>query len=155
MPYAKNKINVKVPKFSGFDKSHRNTGTILPGTITPILCDELIPGSRVSLKVNLAAQLAPLVSDTYMNLKLKTEAFFCPSRLCCASFEDWFNCVPAKVGSSRYHGASSSPSYYIADVAPRLPVLETPAVEASSEPKGLTKAGFCTRGLRYHSCQIR
>lgn len=97
MPYGKQNIKVKVPDRSGFDKSHRNSGTITCGTITPILCDEVIPGTRASLRLNMAAQLPPLVSDTYMNCKLKTEAFFVPMRLLCASFEDWFNDFPARV----------------------------------------------------------
>lgn len=96
MPYAKNTIKVKVQQRSGFDKSHRNSGTLRCGTITPILCDELIPNSRVSLRLNLAAQLPPLVSDTYMNCKLRVEAFFTPSRLLCKSFEPFFCDVPER-----------------------------------------------------------
>lgn len=89
MPQSR-KYVVKVTNRSGFDKSHRNTLTLKCGTITPILCDELIPGSRVNLKLNLACQLAPLVSDTFMNVKLKAEAFFVPSRLLLGSFEDFY-----------------------------------------------------------------
>lgn len=105
MPYAKNVIRVKVPQRSGFDKSHRNSGTGRCGTLTPILCDELIPNSRVSLKINLASQLPPLASDTYMNCKLKVEAFFVPSRLLCASFESFFCDFPV-----RSYSASSASS---------------------------------------------
>lgn len=94
MPYNKHNYRVNVPNRSGFDKSHRNSGTLTCGTLTPILCDEVIPNSRVSLKLNLATQLPPLASDTYMNLKLKAEAFFVPMRLCCGSFEDFFCDVP-------------------------------------------------------------
>ena len=101
MPYAKQSIKVKIPDKSGFDKSHRNSGTLNCGTITPILCDEVIPGTRASLRLNLAAQFPPLVSDTYMNCKLKAEAFFVPSRLLRASFEDWFNDFPLRVISER------------------------------------------------------
>lgn len=97
MPYAKNNIRVNVQKRSGFDKRHRNTGTLRCGTLTPILCDEVVPNSRVSLKLNLAAQLPPLASDTYMNLKLKAEAFFVPLRLLCASFESFFCDFPYDV----------------------------------------------------------
>ena len=46
MPYSKNNIRVNVPHKSGFDKSHRNSGTLTCGTLTPILCDELIPSSK-------------------------------------------------------------------------------------------------------------
>lgn len=117
MPYAKNTIKVKVPYKSGFDKSHRNSGTLLCGTITPILCDEVIPNSRVSLKLNMAAQLPPLVSDTYMNCKLKTEAFFCPSRLLCGSFESFFSDVPERI-----NGGSTSSVAFV-DVKGRIPTI--------------------------------
>lgn len=91
MPYVKNHIRVTVPHHSGFDKSHRNTGSLTCGTITPILCDEVIPGTRVHLRIPIAVQLPPLASDTYMNLKLRAEAFFVPLRLLVGSFESWFS----------------------------------------------------------------
>lgn len=116
MPYAKNHLRVNVPKLSGFDKSHRNTGSLQCGTLTPLLCDEVIPNSRVSLKVNLATQLPPLASDTYMNLKLKAEAFFCPSRLLCKSFEDFF-CDD----NPKEMFVNGSP---LTDVVPRVPFMD-------------------------------
>lgn len=123
MPYAKNYLRVNVPKHSGFDKSHRNSGTLTCGTLTPLLCDELIPASRVSLKVNLAAQLPPLASDTYMNLKLKAEAFFCPFRLLSKSFEDFFcDDNPKEVF------VNGSP---LTDVVPRMPFMDKNSPYAS------------------------
>lgn len=107
MPYNKNHYKVKVPNRSGFDKSHRNTGTLQCGTLTPILCDEVIPNTRVSLRLNLTTQLPPLVSDTYMNVKLKAEAFFVPMRLCCGSFEDFFCDVPKDYVGSAIDGSAS------------------------------------------------
>ena len=50
------KVALKVPKMSGFDKSHQNLLTSKCGTITPILIDELIPGSKISLKLALNSQ---------------------------------------------------------------------------------------------------
>lgn len=81
---------VNVPKLSGFDKSHHNLLTSQPGTITPILIDELIPGSRVNLNLALSASLPPLASDTYMKCSVKVESFFVPFRILCGSFESWF-----------------------------------------------------------------
>ena len=56
------KVPVNVPKLSGFDKSHQNLLTTKCGTITPILIDELIPGSKVHLKLALSASLPPMAS---------------------------------------------------------------------------------------------
>lgn len=88
------KVPLNVPKLSGFDKSHQNLLTGKCGTITPILIDELIPGSKISLKVALNAQLPPLASDTFMRCSIKTEAFFVPFRLLAGSFESWFTDTP-------------------------------------------------------------
>lgn len=84
------KVSVNVPKLSGFDKSHQNLLTTKCGTITPILIDELIPGSKVHLKLALSASLPPLASDTFMRCSVKVEAFFVPFRLLAGSFESWF-----------------------------------------------------------------
>lgn len=84
------KAPVNVPKLSGFDKSHQNLLTTKCGTITPVLIDELIPGSKVHLKLALSASLPPLASDTFMRCSVKVEAFFVPFRLLAGSFESWF-----------------------------------------------------------------
>lgn len=91
MPYRKNQYKVTVPHSSGFDKSHRNSGSALCGTLVPILCDEVVPGTKVRLRIPFAAQLPPLASETYMNAAIKMEAFFVPLRLLCVSFESFFN----------------------------------------------------------------
>lgn len=90
------KAPVNVPKLSGFDKSHQNLLTTKCGTITPILIDELIPGSKVNLKLALSASLPPLASDTFMRCSVKVEAFFIPFRLLAGSFESWFVDSPKK-----------------------------------------------------------
>lgn len=84
------KVAVQVPKLSGFDKSHQNLLTSKVGTITPILIDELIPGSKIHLSLALSAQLPPLAADTFMRCQVKCEAFFVPFRLLVGSFESWF-----------------------------------------------------------------
>lgn len=88
------KAPVSVPKLSGFDKSHQNLFTSKVGTITPVLVDELIPGSKVHLRMALSASLPPLASDTFMRCSIKSEAFFVPMRLLCQSFESFFTDQP-------------------------------------------------------------
>lgn len=135
MPYVKNKIAVNVPRRSGFDKSHRHSGSLKCGTITPLLFDEVIPGSRVSLRINIASQLPPLVSDTYMNVKLKTEAFFVPLRILCRSFEDFFCDFPRRI---TYYSSDSSnqSSGAFADVTAGIPRIALAGSSAISIPMG-------------------
>ena len=93
---ANDKRVVKVNNRSGFDKSFRNSLTGKCGTLIPILVDEIIPDTKVNLKINLAASMPPLVSDTYMNVRLRVEAFAVPHRLCQANFEDYFTNYPGR-----------------------------------------------------------
>lgn len=93
------KAPVNVPKLSGFDKSHQNLLTTKCGTITPVLIDELIPGSKVHLKLALSASLPPLASETFMRCSIKVEAFFVPFRLLAGSFESWFTDTEKKFAS--------------------------------------------------------
>ena len=82
-------VDVKVQKKSGFDKSHMNLFTTKVGTLTPILCDEVIPNTTTSLKLNISASLPPLASDTFMRCDLKAEAFFVPARILVPQYENW------------------------------------------------------------------
>lgn len=103
---------VKVNQRSGFDKSFRNTLTAHVGTLVPILVDELIPDTKVNLKLNIATALPPLVADTYMNVRLRVEAFAVPHRLCYANFEDFFADYPVEViDSIDYEGTPPTPVF--------------------------------------------
>ena len=113
------KVKVKVPEVSGYDLSHRNSGTEICGQLTPLLCREVVPASPISCKINIVTQLPPLVSDTYMNVRKKLEAFFVPSRLLNASFEDWFCDFPRLFA----YGSGTVSSRTLTSLKSRLPVL--------------------------------
>lgn len=83
------KVPVQVQKKSGFDKSYQNLLTTKVGTLTPLVCEEVIPNTTVNMKVALSAQLPPLATDTFMRCQLKTEAFFVPTRIIMDGYEDW------------------------------------------------------------------
>lgn len=93
----KNSVPVKVEKLSGFSKSHKVLTTLRCGTLTPLLTDELIPGSKVDLKLNLAAQLPPLASDVYARMCIKAEAFFVPHRIVYGGYQDYMMNNPVEV----------------------------------------------------------
>lgn len=83
------KVPVKVQKKSGFDKSYQNLFTGKVGQIIPVMCDEVIPNTTVNLKLAMTTQLPPLASDTFMRVKQKYAAFFVPTRIIMAGFENW------------------------------------------------------------------
>ena len=82
------KVPIKVQRKSGFDLSFQNLLTTKVGTITPVLCEELMPNETVHLKAAIQAQLPPLASDTFMRCDLKYEAFYVPTRLLFKGFEE-------------------------------------------------------------------
>lgn len=79
-----------VPKRSGFNKSFQNLLTLPVGKLVPLLCDEVIPNTRISLKTLLSVSLPPLASSTFMRVKCKVSSFFVPLRLLYGGFESWY-----------------------------------------------------------------
>lgn len=81
---------MKVPKRSGFNKSYQNLFTMPVGTLTPLLCDEVIPNTRVNLTALISANLPPLASSTFMRCRICSEAFFVPMRILYGGFQSWY-----------------------------------------------------------------
>lgn len=134
------KVPVNVPKLSGFDKSHQNLLTTKCGTITPILVDELIPGSKVNLKLALSASLPPLASETFMRCSVKCEAFFVPFRLLAGSFESWFTDTEKKFAPYVRSGSTISPTArkgYLPVIGGLDPTNDAGAVSAICSPGSL------------------
>ena len=69
----KSKVVREVPHKSGFDKNFRNLLTLPVGTLVPVLVDEVIPGSNVHLKALVSGSMAPLATDTFMNVEYDKE----------------------------------------------------------------------------------
>ena len=113
------RVNLKVPKRSGFDKSFMNLLTAPVGTIVPILTDELIPNTKVYLKSVLSASLPPLATDTFMRVNLKVEAFFVPTRLLYGGYEQW-------ITSAEFYNSQKSVSY-----KSLTPILEAKTTETA------------------------
>lgn len=99
------KVDVKIRKSSGFDKSFQSIFTSKPGTIVPILVDELMPKSRIHLSAAIQASLPPLAFDTFMRVSLKVQAFFVPTRLLVASYEDYYSGATRTAAGNIYRPA--------------------------------------------------
>lgn len=109
------KVNVNVPLRSGFDKSHHSLLTAKVGTLVPILVDEVMGNSKMSLRLALAANLPPLATDTFMKASVRVEAFFVPMRLCYKGWEDFY-CD----NQARYVSSGS----VVKGTNPKIPVLK-------------------------------
>lgn len=146
MPFSRKNVQVEVPKNSGFSLKHRNSGSLTCGTITPLLVEEVIPNTRVSCKLNLVHQLPPLASDTFMNVKVKVEAFFVPFRLLSRSFEAFFCDFPVKTARFALP-ADTGASAVLTDVSGRMPVFHF----ADDVPSSIWGAGTL---MDYTGCII-
>lgn len=135
------KVPIKVPKLSGFDKSHHNALTQKVGTIVPILVDELIPKSKVNLRFALAGSFPPLAVDTYMKCYYDVRAFFVPMRLLSGGFESFFSDYPYNVI------ASGTPKNQVSSSKSYLPVLSIDIATANTAK--IFGAGTLTDYLGY------
>lgn len=146
------RVPVSVPHKSGFDKSFRNLFTAKCGTLVPILCDEVIPNTNIHLDLALSAQLPPLASETFMNVDYKVEAFFCPTRLLMASYEDWLsgNDTFSKNNTIKYLRAPIV-QFSPAQAAPGT-LLDYLGVMADGNGTEMTRQSVCTAFplLAYH-----
>lgn len=141
---------VRVSKRSGFDKTFRNTLTGNVGTLIPIFFDEVIPDTKVNLKINLAASLPPLVSDTYMNVRLKVEAFAVPHRLLYGNFEDFFADYPSEYINAISSSDSTVSYSKYSGCVPTI-VLGSSNQTADAALSSLTGNGSLADYLGYHS----
>lgn len=129
------KAAVQVPHLSGFDKSHQNLLTTKCGTITPIMVDEVIPGTKVNLKLALSASLPPLASETFMRCSVKVEAFFVPFRLLVGSFESWFTDTNKR--SIGFTQTAVQRKGYLPVIGDLSPTSDTAAISAITAVGGL------------------
>lgn len=100
------KVPVAVQNRSGFDCSHENLFTTKCGTLTPVLCDLLLPNTTVSLGVSTQIQLPPMATDFYGRIQGKFDLFFVPCRLLYGGFQELITHDP--VASSYPSGTAPS-----------------------------------------------
>ena len=81
---------VDVPNRSGFDLSHENLLTMKVGTLTPILCEEVLPNETYSLGHMTQVQLPPMATDFYGRVDFRMEAFFVPNRVVWGGWQNFY-----------------------------------------------------------------
>lgn len=105
----------RVPNRSGNDLSHSVNYALEVGKLYPILCDEVLPNSTISLGVNLDAMLPNFATEFQGRIELRAEAFFCPYSVvwdgwksfeCQRNQYDPFGSVPSKVPTFKFTNGS-------------------------------------------------
>lgn len=84
------KVPVDMPNRSGFDLSFENLLTMKVGTLTPVLCEEVIPNETYSLGYLSQVQLPPMATNFFGRVDLRLEAFFVPMRILWGGWQNFF-----------------------------------------------------------------
>lgn len=84
------KTPIDVPNRSGFDMSFENLLTMKVGTLTPILCEEVLPNETYSLGYLGQVQLPPMATDFFGRVDMRLEAFFVPNRVVWGGWQNFF-----------------------------------------------------------------
>lgn len=84
------KTPIDVPNRSGFDMSFENMLTMKVGTLTPILCEEVLPNETYSLGYLGQVQLPPMATDFYGRVDMRLEAFFVPNRIVWGGWQNFY-----------------------------------------------------------------
>ncbi|UDN67628.1 major capsid protein [robinz microvirus RP_77] len=91
MPSVMNHTFAQVPKAeiprSSFDRSSGYKSTINSGYLTPIFCDEVLPGDTFSLNMSVFARLATPLHPIMDNMFISSFWFFVPLRLVWTNFQ--------------------------------------------------------------------
>lgn len=77
-------------KKSRFNLSHDVTTTFDFGTTQPVLCQEMIPGSKATLDMQALFRASPLVAPTFGRQKVEYRSFFVPIQSIMRHFQDSF-----------------------------------------------------------------
>lgn len=77
-------------KKSRFNLSHDITTTFDFGTTQPVLCQEMIPGSKATLDMQALFRASPLVAPTFGRQKVEYRSFFVPIQSIMRHFQDSF-----------------------------------------------------------------
>lgn len=84
------KTPIDVPNRSGFDMSFENMLTMKVGTLTPILCEEVLPNETYSLGYLGQVQLPPMATDFFGRVDMRLEAFFVPNRVVWGGWQNFY-----------------------------------------------------------------
>lgn len=85
------KTPVRVQNVSGFDLSHTHLTTGQVGTLIPVMCQEVMPNSKLTLGALANVELPPFATDFNGKIDLRLESFFIPYRQLFAGFKGFIS----------------------------------------------------------------
>lgn len=82
-------VSVKKPKRNVFNLSHEVKLSTNMSYLTPILCQDVVPGDKFKVNANVLVRLAPMLSPIYHRINCYVHYFFVPNRIVWNEWEDF------------------------------------------------------------------
>lgn len=82
-------ISLRRPKRNKFDLSHERKMSFDMGVLTPIMCQEIVPGDSFRVRSEIFMRMAPMLAPVMHRVNLFTHYFFVPNRLLWDEWEDF------------------------------------------------------------------
>jgi hypothetical protein len=86
---AFNSVLMNRPRRNHFDLSHDRKFSMNMGTLTPIVCMEVLPGDKFSMSTEQMFRFAPLVAPVMHKINVFTHFFFVPNRILWSGWQDF------------------------------------------------------------------
>lgn len=94
------------PQRSNFDLSHDRKYTLKGGEITPIFCQEVVPGDKFNINTQSIIRLIPMVGPTMHKINMDIHWFYIPNRILWKNWEKFITgskLAGAEAGSVPVH----------------------------------------------------
>lgn len=84
-----NSVKVNAPGRNVFNLSHERKFSMNFGYLTPVLCEEVVPGDRFKLRAEVFLRFAPMLAPIMHRVDFFTHYFFVPNRLIWDQWKDF------------------------------------------------------------------
>lgn len=74
---------------TAFNLSHERKQTMEMGKLTPVLCEEVVPGDKFFIKTDIMVKLAPLIVPLMHRMDIYIHYFFVPNRILWDGWEEF------------------------------------------------------------------
>lgn len=108
------KIKINPPQRSGFDLSHEVKTTVKMGTLTPVLCQEVLPSDHFKVNSETFVRMLPMLAPMMHRVNVYMHFFFVPNRII---WEDWEEFITGGATGGQTGAAINHPKIMFADKA--------------------------------------
>ena len=105
------RVPINPPGRNVFDLSHENKFTTEFGRLTPIFCEEVLPGDKWNVSASTFIRMMPMVAPVMHEINSYIHFFFVPRRLLWKNWQDFITGVDSGGGIDGQKGSEHMPHY--------------------------------------------